>query len=125
MLDAPATLAALFLAFASPNSNAEVSVDLSGEWRHVIPNKGSKATIRITQKGKTVRGVWLRRVWSCIPGNEWFAGELRGRKVLGERYLCSGGTDSLNMTVDETGNRFTIDVETGSGPDTDMLERAN
>ena len=73
MLDAPATLAALFLALASPNSNAEVSVDLSGEWRHVIPNKGSKATIRITQNGKTVRGVWLRRVWS-------WTGEKRTRK---------------------------------------------
>ncbi|MBI2134487.1 hypothetical protein HYU09_00720 [Candidatus Woesearchaeota archaeon] len=108
-----------------PEIDLSGQYNLSGNWRHISPDQGSKPTVRIAQTGSDIKGVWERYTFNCRKGDTWFEGEMHGNHATGTRYLCSGGTDKLDIVVDKEGKKIYVRVIVNGFPETDVLQKVN
>ena len=104
-------------------STEGAAFDLSGSWE--LGSFG-EAVVSIEQEGMEVRGYWKEYSgrYNCFVGSLWFKGTLNGTKITGKRYLCSGGSDRLNIEILNNGNILEVDVIKIGNTFKEMLTRS-
>ncbi len=96
------------------------ATDLSGKWKNV---SFYDAIVDIKQENNQVIGDWDGSYAYGCKGR-WFEGKITGDRIGGQRYLCSGSTESLLIKIKKDGNELIIKVKDFAGNDSwDKLER--
>lgn len=96
------------------NKEEEKVFNLSGRWEYPTQQGGS--IVEIIQDGYEIKGYYRSfsndfPVPRCAKDAIWFEGRIKENKVLGKRYLCGGGTETLYMEISEGGDLLSLAVK--------------